>query len=60
MNNILKKECKLNIMGSRLYWTGYAFSFYFTLFKRKFCFRFIPKFNEFSKDRRRIALWRRY
>ena len=40
------------------HWTGYGLYCYFKLRMNKFCIRFIPQFNKFSKDKRRLALWR--
>jgi len=38
------------------YWNTYSYALYFRVFNYRFCFRFIPKFNRFSKDRRRFLL----
>ena len=40
------------------YWTGYAFYWYFKLEGYVICIRFIPFINKFSKDERRLAIWR--
>jgi hypothetical protein len=40
------------------YWSGYAFSVYFKNKLHKWCFRFIPVFSKFAKDKRRF-LFRR-
>lgn len=36
------------------YWSGYAFSVYFKNKLHKWCFRFIPMFSKFAKDKIRF------
>ena len=38
------------------YWSKYAFYLYFKILKKKYRFRFIPKFHSGSKDKRRFLL----
>jgi len=40
-----------------LNWTRYGLYWYFKLMRRYFCIRFIPHFNNFSKDKRRLTMW---